>query len=116
MFLRQGNAMQAKQVTQEQFVAAFKSIMNTRSILSNRLQSFENLSYLINTVISSMFWVFMIVIVCNIFGYQLNQLVTAISALILGVSFALSKTISRAVESVVVRVCIQLCNETYSVL
>eukprot|EP00474_Spongospora_subterranea_P010403 CRZ10861.1 hypothetical protein [Spongospora subterranea] len=101
MFLRQGNAMLVKEVTQAQFVAAFQSIINTRSVLANRLKSFANLLTLANTVISGMFWLLIIFIVCRNFGYELNQLITTISALILGVSFALSKTISRAVESVV---------------
>ncbi|CEO99408.1 hypothetical protein PBRA_001314 [Plasmodiophora brassicae] len=100
MFTRQGDALVKQAVTSEQFIAAFKSAFNTWSVLANRLKSFQNLSYLSKTILSGIFYLFLLFVIMSIFGYNASQLVTAMSAMLLALSFALSKTISRLVECI----------------
>lgn len=105
MFTRQGDALVKQAVTSEQFIAAFKSAFNTWSVLANRLKSFQNLSYLSKTILSGIFYLFLLFVIMSIFGYNASQLVTAMSAMLLALSFALSKTISRLVECISVSSC-----------
>lgn len=105
MFMRQGSALQKQAVTREQFIASFKSILNTRNVLANRLQGFQNLTTLAKTAVSFVVWFIVLFVVADIFGYNVGNILTAMSALLIGTAFAISKTISRVVESVVVSVC-----------
>ncbi|XXQ34561.1 Mechanosensitive ion channel MscS domain-containing protein [Plasmodiophora brassicae] len=101
MFMRQGSALQKQAVTREQFIASFKSILNTRNVLANRLQGFQNLTTLAKTAVSFVVWFIVLFVVADIFGYNVGNILTAMSALLIGTAFAISKTISRVVESVV---------------